>query len=78
MIVFQTCLYSINKVLKYLQMTVDGHLQKKMILTLGAGGIDFTGSFSAAFFKGVSVAQRSAMQACLFVRSWVFLIRDPS
>ena len=52
-------------------MTVDGHLQKKMILTLGAGGIDFTGSFSAAFFKGVSVAQRSAMLAHHFLMLWL-------
>ena len=31
--------------LKYLQMTVDSHLQMKVILTLWAGEIDWPGSF---------------------------------
>ena len=30
---------------KYLQMTVDSHLQMKVILTLWAGEIDWPGSF---------------------------------
>ena len=62
-----------KKVLKYLQMLLKVHLQFKVNFTLGAGGIDWTGSFLAACFKGVSVAQRSTRQACRFLAGWSFL-----
>ena len=61
-------------VIKWLYLyIVDGHFQLKVILTLWARGIDWTGSFLITCFKGVSVAQRSTRLACHLVACWSIL-----